>query len=118
MLLVNICLVSFEERNLHCKGAILTCCDTAVSGVFAKCLTSDLQNPYFLKVCTGLLQTANLVYSFPLYKWFFFFGGLIAIWWIGEFIVRGSVYLIEAQFFNTKNVLYFLAAVRVSHKSN
>ena len=45
----------------------------------------------------------------------FFFGGLAPIWWVGDFVVRLLVFLVESAFLNVRNVMYFLVAVRVSH---
>ena len=53
--------------------------------------------------------------DFELWRWFFFFGGLAPIWWFGDFVVRLLVFLVESAFLNTKNVMYFLVAIRVSH---
>jgi hypothetical protein len=47
----------------------------------------------------------------------FFFGGLAPIWWVGDFVVRLLVFLVESAFLNTKNVMYFLVAIRVCHLS-
>lgn len=54
------------------------------------------------------------VHDFELWRWFFFFGGLAPIWWFGDFVVRLLVFLVESAFLNTKNVMYFLVAIRVS----
>ena len=53
------------------------------------------------------------VQNFELWRWFFFFGGLAPIWWVGDFVVRLLVFLVESAFLNTKNVMYFLVAIRV-----
>lgn len=53
--------------------------------------------------------------DFELWRWFFFFGGLAPIWWFGDFVVRLLVFLVESAFLNTKNVMYFLVAIRVRH---
>ncbi|KAK9909747.1 hypothetical protein WJX75_006863 [Coccomyxa subellipsoidea] len=50
--------------------------------------------------------------DFELWRWFFFFGGLAPIWWFGDFVVRLLVFLVESAFLNTKNVMYFLVAIR------
>ena len=55
------------------------------------------------------------VQNFELWRWFFFFGGIAPIWWVGDFVVRLLVFLVESAFLNTRNVMYFLVAVRVSH---
>ncbi|BDA42921.1 probable mechanosensitive ion channel protein 10 [Coccomyxa sp. Obi] len=52
------------------------------------------------------------VHDFELWRWFFFFGGLAPIWWFGDFVVRLLVFLVESAFLNTKNVMYFLVAIR------
>ena len=53
------------------------------------------------------------VQNFELWRWMFFFGGIAPIWWIGDFVVRLLVLLVESAFLNTKNVMYFLVAIRV-----
>lgn len=55
------------------------------------------------------------VQNFELWRWMFFFGGIAPIWWVGDFVVRLLVFLVESAFLNTKNVMYFLVAIRVSH---
>ena len=55
------------------------------------------------------------VQNFELWRWLFFFGFLAPIWWVGDFVVRLLVFLVESAFLNTKNVMYFLVAIRVSH---
>ncbi len=54
------------------------------------------------------------MHDFELWRWFFFFGSLAPIWWFGDFVVRLLVFLVESAFLNTKNVMYFLVAIRVS----
>ena len=54
------------------------------------------------------------VQNFELWRWFFFVGGIAPIWWVGDFVVRLLVFLVESAFLNTRNVMYFLVAVRVS----
>ena len=55
------------------------------------------------------------VQNFELWRWFFFFGGIAPIWWVGDFVVRLLVFLVESAFLNVRNVMYFLVAVRVGH---
>ena len=71
-------------------------------------------------VCDPELQECTLqneITDFELWRWMFFFGGLAPIWWVGDFVVRLLVFLVESAFLNTKNVMYFLVAIRVSHPS-
>ena len=64
--------------------------------------------------CPGNAAQAD-VQNFELWRWFFFFGGIAPIWWVGDFVVRLLVFLVESAFLNVRNVMYFLVAVKVSH---
>ena len=56
--------------------------------------------------------------EFQAWRWFLFFGGLYVVWWVGGFVVRLLAFAVEGAFLTTKNVMYFLVAIRVRTKTS
>ena len=55
----------------------------------------------------------RFVRSFELWRWAFLAGLLFPVWWLGDLLTHILVRSVEAQFLTTRNVLYFMVAVRV-----
>ncbi len=55
----------------------------------------------------------RFVRSFELWRWAFLAGVLFPVWWLGDLLTHILVRSVEAQFLTTRNVLYFMVAVRV-----
>ena len=53
--------------------------------------------------------------SFELWRWAFFAGLLFPVWLCGSLLTFFLIRIVEANFLTTRNVLYFIAAVRVSN---
>lgn len=56
----------------------------------------------------------RIIRSFELWRWAFFLALLFPVWLCGSLLTFILIRIVEAQFLTTRNVLYFIAAVRVS----
>ena len=51
---------------------------------------------------------------FELWRWLFFFAGLIAAYYVAYYCMQVVVVMIESQFFTFRQVLYYVIGIRVS----
>ncbi|CAK0787367.1 hypothetical protein CVIRNUC_010587 [Coccomyxa viridis] len=82
------------------------------AGVLLRIFNHTSSGPHALPPTNAWDRFKADVQNFELWRWMFFFGGIAPIWWIGDFVVRLLVLLVESAFLNTKNVMYFLVAIR------
>ena len=52
-------------------------------------------------------------HAFEVWRWFVFIGALGPVFWIGSLIVHSLANAVLYQFFTTRNVVYFVVAIRV-----
>ncbi len=56
----------------------------------------------------------QVVVFFELWRWLFFFAGLIAAYYVAYYCMQVVVVMIESQFFTFRQVLYYVIGIRVS----
>ena len=66
------------------------------------------------RVDCGVSSLQRIIRSFELWRWAFFVGMIFPVWLCGSLLTFILIRIVEAQFLTTRNVLYFMAAVRVS----
>ncbi len=59
----------------------------------------------------------RIIRNFELWRWAFFVGLLFPVWLCGSLLTFILIRIVEAQFLTTRNVLYFIAAVRVCEQA-
>ncbi|KAK9840563.1 hypothetical protein WJX81_001411 [Elliptochloris bilobata] len=59
-----------------------------------------------------IFNNVRIIRNFELWRWAFFVGLLFPVWTLGNLLTFMLIRSVESQFLTTRNVLYFIAAVR------